>query len=268
MNVAFRLSKPPEWHAERAKGIGGSDANIIMSGDDLAILRLWQEKRGDAQPEDLSRILPVQMGVWTEPLNAHWYKLITGNPVLMTSGAFVNPDHPFMRANLDGTTGEAVWEAKHVNQFSKMDEVMAKYQPQLHHNMLCAGLKKAVLSVFIGTMSYEIAEVELDPFYADALMERETLFWGAVQSGDPPVSLPAVEAPKAPTKFRTVDFTGNNAWAANAADWLKHNAAAKTFEKSAKELKALVEPDVEKAHGHGIIISRSKAGALTIKQEK
>ena len=50
------------WHAERRKGIGGSDANIIMSGDPERLIALWREKRGEAEPEDLSGNLAVQMG--------------------------------------------------------------------------------------------------------------------------------------------------------------------------------------------------------------
>ena len=34
--------------------IGGSDARIIMGGDEATLLRLWREKRGETEPEDLS----------------------------------------------------------------------------------------------------------------------------------------------------------------------------------------------------------------------
>ena len=34
--------------------IGGSDARIIMSPDEAALIRLWKEKRGEVEPEDLS----------------------------------------------------------------------------------------------------------------------------------------------------------------------------------------------------------------------
>ena len=34
--------------------IGGSDARIIMGNDEAALQRLWREKRGEAEPEDLS----------------------------------------------------------------------------------------------------------------------------------------------------------------------------------------------------------------------
>ena len=40
--------------ADRRRFIGGSDARIIMAGDEAALIRLWKEKRGEAEPEDLS----------------------------------------------------------------------------------------------------------------------------------------------------------------------------------------------------------------------
>ena len=48
--------------ADRRFFIGGSDARIIMGNDEAALLRLWREKRGDIEPEDLSRNLIVQLG--------------------------------------------------------------------------------------------------------------------------------------------------------------------------------------------------------------
>ena len=38
----------------RRSFIGGSDARIIMGDDEAALQRLWREKRGEAEPEDLS----------------------------------------------------------------------------------------------------------------------------------------------------------------------------------------------------------------------
>ena len=53
----------------RRSFIGGSDARIIMGNDEAALMRLWQEKRGEIEPEDLSSNLIVQLGVVTEDLN-------------------------------------------------------------------------------------------------------------------------------------------------------------------------------------------------------
>ena len=58
--------------AERRQGVGGSDANVLMSGDGAAILALWEEKRGAGEPEDLTGKLPVMLGSWTEEFNRQW----------------------------------------------------------------------------------------------------------------------------------------------------------------------------------------------------
>ena len=58
--------------------IGGSDARIIMGDDEDALVRLWREKRGEVEAEDLSGNLVVQLGVATEDLNRRWYEANTG----------------------------------------------------------------------------------------------------------------------------------------------------------------------------------------------
>ena len=47
--------------------IGGSDARVIIGDDEAARLRLWREKRGEVEPEDLSTNLIVQLGLATDP---------------------------------------------------------------------------------------------------------------------------------------------------------------------------------------------------------
>ena len=63
---------------DRRLFIGGSDARIIMSPDEAALIRLWKEKRGEVEPMDLSDNLVVQLGVATEALNRSWYERNTG----------------------------------------------------------------------------------------------------------------------------------------------------------------------------------------------
>ena len=66
---------------ERRFFIGGSDARIIIGSDEAALVRLWREKRGEAEPEDLSGNLIVQLGAATEELNRSWYERNTGRRV-------------------------------------------------------------------------------------------------------------------------------------------------------------------------------------------
>ena len=58
----------------RRSFIGGSDARIIMGSDEGALLRLWQQKRGEAAALDYSDNLIVQLGLATEPLNRRWFE--------------------------------------------------------------------------------------------------------------------------------------------------------------------------------------------------
>lgn len=275
--MRLKLGLTPEQLAERRNGIGGSDAKIIMEGDPAALIQLWREKRGEAEGEDLSRVLPVQMGSFTEPLNLHWYELMTGRSVTNEGELRKAETHPFMRCTLDGLTvnsrGEpCVFQAKHVNQFSKIEEIAQKYMAQVHHEMHVTGLKHAILSVFIGTMNYEPVEIECDDFYLAQLIDREREFWRCVETGEPPAAMPVVAAPSLPVTLRTVDMQGNNAWADAAADWLAGEAAVAKYEKAEltikgdkkKKIAGLLAPDVGLATGHGIQAKRAKNGAVTI----
>jgi predicted phage-related endonuclease len=75
------LAVPRSIKPDRRQFIGGSDARIIMSPDEAALIRLWREKLGKAQSEDLSGNLLVQLGVATEALNQTWYERNTGRVV-------------------------------------------------------------------------------------------------------------------------------------------------------------------------------------------
>ena len=76
--MARGLNRPS---VDRRQFIGGSDARTIMSGDEAGLIRLWREKRGEAEPEDLSGNLVVQLGVATEALNRTWYERNTGRVI-------------------------------------------------------------------------------------------------------------------------------------------------------------------------------------------
>jgi hypothetical protein len=74
---------------DRRSFIGGSDDRIIMSPDEAALIRLWKEKRGEAEAEDLSGNLIVQLGVATEGRNraSRYFNRI---PLISSASALVN----------------------------------------------------------------------------------------------------------------------------------------------------------------------------------
>jgi predicted phage-related endonuclease len=71
------LLEGPVNKSSRQSFIGGSDARIVLGHDEGALLRLWREKRGEVEPEDLSGNLIVQLGRATEKLNRLWYQTST-----------------------------------------------------------------------------------------------------------------------------------------------------------------------------------------------
>src|SRR5689334_7679119 len=73
------LGLGPEALVARRDTIGGSDANVILSSSDERIYRLWQEKRGEVEPEDLSGKLAVMLGCWTEAFNRQWFETMVGH---------------------------------------------------------------------------------------------------------------------------------------------------------------------------------------------
>jgi predicted phage-related endonuclease len=96
-----------EWHMpsqqfkSRRSFIGGSDARIIMGTDEKALVRLWREKRSEAEPEDLSGNLLVQLGTATEELNRTWYERNTGRRVTAVQHRVKHSALPWMVATLD-----------------------------------------------------------------------------------------------------------------------------------------------------------------------
>ena len=247
--------------------IGGSDANIIFGGNRERIDRLWREKRGEVPSEDLRNVLPVMLGTWTEEFNRQWFENVTGQLVGRADDALTCDAHAWRRCNLDGLIVDrnAVWEAKHTGAFTKSDEVLERYMPQLQHNMAVAKSDLAVLSVIFGNHKFEIFEVASDWLYQLELLEAELDFWDCVQTGRQPVPFLAPSPPR-PIGIREVCLEGNNAWASAAVDWINHRDAAKRHAAAIVQIKDLVEPDVARAFGHGIEAKRSKAGAISIKE--
>ncbi len=252
---------------ERMRGIGGSDANIILSGDADRIRGLWREKRGEVQPKDLSSSLAVMLGCWTEPFNRQWFEVITGRRVSRAGDSLTCDRYSWRRCTIDGFVEEAgaVWEAKHTNAFASGDEALERYMPQLQHNMAVAGSERAFLSVIFGNHKFEVMEVAADWLYQLDLLQAEEDFWDSVVTGREPVPPPVPSVPR-PVGTREICLQGNNRWAAAAAEWLECREAAKMHASASKTLKELVEPDVARAFGHGIEAKRSRSGAVTIRE--
>jgi putative phage-type endonuclease len=251
----------------RRSFIGGSDARIIMGTDEAALLRLWHEKLGEAEPEDLSGNLVVQLGAATEDLNRFWYERNTGRRVGHVQRWVKHSAIPWMAATLDGIVegAETVFEAKFMLPWSFSEEAAAeKYMAQVQHNMWVTHLRSAVLSIITGGGKWVEIPIPMDPLYLSVLVSAEKKFWRCVQTGEVPHLINA-EPPRARVEaIRIVDMSSSNSWAEFAALYRKTRDAFLDHERAKSELKALMPEDAKEAIGHGLRGRRSKSGAVSL----
>jgi predicted phage-related endonuclease len=259
--------KPVVWKSESRRAfIGGSDARIIMGNDESALVRLWREKRGEAEPQDYSGNLIVQLGVATEPINRRWYEKTTGQAVMDPQSWIRHPVIRWMAATLDGIVegSGAVFEAKFMLPWSFSEEAAAeKHMAQVQHNMWVTNATDAVLSIITGGGKWVEIKISADPLYQHLLLTAEKKFWRCVESGETP-HLFGAEPPRARIEaVRLVDMSSSNAWAEFSSAFRRTREAHLEYENAKTELKGLMPEDAKEAIGHGVRAKRSKSGAVS-----
>ena len=94
-----------QWHELRGKGIGGSDAGIVMNVSQYRTpYELWEEKSGKAKREFITneaiekgnKLEPIMFNLF-KTLYSSKYEVIDTKDISLSSKQF-----PFLRANLDG----------------------------------------------------------------------------------------------------------------------------------------------------------------------
>ena len=183
---------------DRKQGIGGSDATKLYNGEWHS---LWLEKTGDAEPVDLSDVLPVQMGVHTEPFNIQWFEKQYGLKVSNRQETFFHKDYPYLYAHVDGlilpetqsnynpdlnNDEGALLECKHTNAFTNSKKQVDKYKAQIQHYLMVTGYPKLYFSAFYGNMKYEALEITADTEFQEQLLNAEVLFWHFVTTKKEP----------------------------------------------------------------------------------
>ena len=237
-----------------------------MGSDEAALVRLWREKRGEAEPEDLSGNLIVQLGLVTEALNRHWYERNTGQTVECVQHRLRHPVLRWMGATLDGIVAGsgAVFEAKFMLPWSFSEEAAAeKYMAQLQHNMWVTNATTAALSVITGGGKWVEITIPADSLYQHLLLTAEKKFWRCVESGEPP-RLFLAEPPRVRIEaVHIVDMSSSNSWAEFAGIFRRTRSAFLEHEGAKTELKRLMPEDAREAIGHGVRAKRSRSGAVS-----
>ena len=135
---------------DRRGFIGGSDAGIIMSSDEAALIRLWKEKRGEAEPEDLSANLIVHSA---------------------PSAASGEPRDGRNPRRHGGGPRRGIRSQVHAPPVSFSEEAAAeKHMAQLQHNMWVANARAAALSIITGGGKWVEMTIAADALYRHFLV--------------------------------------------------------------------------------------------------
>lgn len=180
------------WLDMRKKGIGGSDAGIIV-GDNpwKSPYALWLEKTGQLVPEDISDKEPVYWGTTLEDIVAKEFTKRTGKRV-RRCGTMQNVNDPWLLANVDRLVigDDAGLECKTTNAFNikewEDDGLPNSYYWQCQHYMLVTGMPRWYIAVLIGGQHYDYKCVPRNADDISYLYQKEKEFWNHVQAMTPP----------------------------------------------------------------------------------
>lgn len=178
-----------EWLEWRKKGIGASDAPIIMKASPWKTpFQLWQEKTGRVSSKQGPN-WAQQRGINLEPEARSFYELKYG--LEMPPTLVVHPTHSFLRASLDGiniekrTVLEIKCPGKEDHMKAVAQQIPEKYVWQLVHQLLVTDLDLVhYLSYY--EKSGELVEFKRDKKKEELLFKEVSEFWKCVEKDTPP----------------------------------------------------------------------------------
>jgi predicted phage-related endonuclease len=236
--------------------IGGSDMRRIMEGDWIS---LWEEKTGRKQPDDLSDVLPVQLGTFTEQFNIYWFVSQTGKQVYNSQHGLVEGVTPI--------------ECKHTYDNNTIDNVLKQYMPQIQFYMWVGNYTECYLSVLFGNRRWESVRVSRADDYVERMRVHLRTFWQLVVDDTPPAeadevygnNVVSLNTDKIPVNDMVKrDASGDNEFISRCHDYIEQQGNAQLFESAKADLKAMVGDDEREVYCDLLTIKRDKRGSLRI----
>ncbi|MEK4219995.1 YqaJ viral recombinase family protein [Bacillus sp. FSL L8-0222] len=185
-----------EWLLERRKGIGGSDASVILGINKWQTpFELWLDKTGQV-PVSESGSEAAYFGSLLEDIVAKEFEIRSGKKVRRRKAMLRHPKHDFILANVDRMiVGEkAILECKTTSAYNMKewedDEIPDSYIVQVQHYLGVLGpeYKKAYFAVLIGGNKFVWKEIERDDELIAMIFQAEIEFWNEkVLGGKAPV---------------------------------------------------------------------------------
>nr|DAM24695.1 MAG TPA: Exonuclease [Caudoviricetes sp.] len=198
-----------QWHELRGKGIGGSDAGIVMNVSQYRTpYELWEEKSGKAKREFITneaiekgnKLEPIMFNLF-KTLYSSKYEVIDTKDISLSSKQF-----PFLRANLDGAlinkqTGQkgvleikssTIQNASMLKKWRK-DDLPITYYFQVLHYLYVTGFDFAIVYAILDIPWENKQETRVIKMYREDLeadieylIKTELWFWDKVKTNTPP----------------------------------------------------------------------------------
>lgn len=174
---------------ERRNYIGGSDIAVVMGMSRWKTpLKLWLEKTGEVEPDDLSQVEAVQLGTELEEFVAQKFSRETGKQVRKQSKMYVHKDYPYMAAHIDRliTGTDEILECKtcgsHKKEEWEDDKIPKEYILQVIWYLGITKKKKAYIAVLIGGQQFMYKSIEFDKELFDVMVDMAKEFWNKIQT--------------------------------------------------------------------------------------
>ncbi|MFR6665604.1 MAG: lambda-exonuclease family protein [Thomasclavelia spiroformis] len=197
-----------QWHELRGKGIGGSDAGIVMNVSSYKTpYELWKEKTGKVDRPFITNEA-IEKGNLLEPLMFEMFKTFYSKEyeVIDTKNiSLSSKQFPFLRANLDGalierdTNKKGILEIKSTTiQNAAMfrywnDDVPILYFFQCLHYLNITGFDFVVVYAILDIPWANRQETRVIKMYREdleadieLLVKTELWFWDKVKTNTPP----------------------------------------------------------------------------------
>ena len=198
-----------QWHKLRGKGIGGSDAGIVMNVSQYRTpYELWEEKIGKVKREFVTNEA-IEKGNKLEPIMFNLFKTLYSSKyeVIDTKDiSLSSKQYPFLRANLDGAlinkrTGQkgileikssTIQNASMLKKWRK-DDLPIVYYFQVLHYLYVTGFDFAIVYAILDihwsnqqeTRVVELYKADLEADI-ELLVKTERWFWNKVKTKSPP----------------------------------------------------------------------------------
>ncbi len=178
---------------ERKQYIGGSDISVVMGMNRWKTpLKLWLEKTGEIEPDDLSKVEAVHFGTKLEDIVAKEFAERNNLEVRQAPKMYTHKDYPFMAAHIDRivTNSDALLECKTCSTFKDKEwdgnNIPQEYVLQVMWYLGITGRKKGYIACLVGGQKYIQKEIEFDQEMFDIMVQRAIEFWDKVQKNEPP----------------------------------------------------------------------------------